>query len=183
MKKIIRKTVLLCLLAMFTVACGNNTSKKTAENAATKAQTTVKSYTVNELLNDAPNLVGQEVVVRAFINHTCKHSGRRCFVSSADDANTTLRIEAGGKIGGFNRELLGSEALLTGILMERRLTKEYLAQYAEELNEKKAEDGSAESCESELKNVQSIMAKLKEDGKDYHSTYYMNGTEYEVIED
>lgn len=100
---------------------------------------------------------------------------------SKDDAELSLRVEAGGKIGGFNRELAGVEVLVTGVVMENRLSKEYLEQYAEQLSEQVEENGEAASCGSELKNVQAIQARLKAEGKDYHSTYYMNGIDYKEI--
>ncbi|MFI3298339.1 MAG: hypothetical protein R3Y49_00915 [Rikenellaceae bacterium] len=178
MKKLLIAAVLLTTL----ISCGSSPkeSKATAE-AQTKAEN-LTSYTIDELLTAAEGLVGKKVVLTATVSHTCKHSGRRAFFVG-DDPNTTFRVESGGSIGGFNRELIGSELAVTGTLRERRLTKEYLNQYEEELKEKMAgDDGSVESCGSELKNIEGMRSWMQERGKDYYATYFMDGESFEVVE-
>lgn len=142
----------------------------------------VSVYKLDSLLKVADRLVDQTVTVRGFVTHTCKHSGKRCFIVG-DDPNASFRVEAGGEIGGFNRELTGSELAITGIVRERRLTKEYIDQYEEEVNEKKhKEDGSAETCQAELNNINEMREWMKAHNKDYYSIYYMDGERYDVIE-
>lgn len=180
------KKILFLAAALLTMAACNNKSAKQQragqeENVEAHASE-VPVYKLDSLLKVADRMVDQTVTVRGFVTHTCKHSGKRCFIVG-DDLNTSFRVEAGGEIGGFNRELTGSELAITGIVRERRLTKEYIDQYEEEVNEKKhKEDGSAETCQAELNNINEMREWMKAHNKDYYSIYYMDGERYEVIE-
>ncbi|NDV67042.1 hypothetical protein [Bacteroides sp. 224] len=179
------KNLVLMTVAVFCLtACGN---KKAEQGTQVPVEETAKandvaSYKLDQLLTEAEQLIDKTVTVRGFVTHTCKHSGKRCFIIG-DDQKTTMRIEAKGEIGGFNRELIGSELAITGVLKERRLSKEYLEQYEKDVNDKKAkEDGSAETCEAELSNIQGMRDWMKEHNKDYYSTYYMDGERYDIVE-
>lgn len=180
------KKILFLAAALLTMAACNNKSAKQQragqeENVEAHASE-VPVYKLDSLLKVADRMVDQTVTVRGFVTHTCKHSGKRCFIVG-DHPNTSFRVEAGGEIGGFNRELTGSELAITGIVRERRLTKEYIDQYEEEVNEKKhKEDGSAETCQAELNNINEMREWMKAHNKDYYSIYYMDGERYEVIE-
>ncbi len=179
------KHYLIALVALLAVSCigaGNSNQTSTSEaQQQTKAE--IKTYSLEELLEVASTLVDEKVTIKANVTHTCKHSGRRCFVTG-DNPNVSFRVEAAGsRLGGFNRELVGSELAITGILREKRLTQEYIDQWEEQVKEKEGkEDGSAESCGAETANIQSIRKWMKDNGKDYYATYYMDGESYEVIE-
>lgn len=163
------------------VSCGNNKKTEEVQEVLTvDAQSPV--YTLDSLLANAENLLEQRVTVIGSVTHTCKHAGKRCFIVG-DDPKLTMRIEAKGEIGGFNRELVGSELAITGILKERRLTQEYIAEAEKEVNEKAAkEDGSAETCAAELSNIQGMKDWMKANNKDYYAIYYMDGESFEVVE-
>ncbi len=180
------KNLFLALSAALLLAScvgGNSSSKSSSADAAqTKSAAEAKNYTIVELLDSADSNVNQLVTVRGSVTHTCKHSGRRCFIVG-DDASVSFRVEAKGEIGGFNRELTGSELAITGYLRESRLSKEYIDQKEDEAKEKLGKGGAAaESCGTELKNIESIRAWMKKNNKDYYSTYYMDGESYEVVE-
>ena len=93
------------------------------------------------------------------------------------------RVEAKGDIGGFNRELIGSDIVVKGVLRENKLSKEYIDQMEKEVNDKKAQEtGSAESCESEMNNIKAMREWMKANNKDAYSIYYVDGMSYEVAE-
>jgi hypothetical protein len=181
----IKKLFLLATVAILTFSCksGNNNNAAEATDAQ-EVSAAAEAKTVESLLASADSLVDKDITVRGFVTHTCKHSGRRCFIVG-EDQKTSLRVEAKGEIGGFNRELIGSELIIKGKLRENRLTKEYLDQYSEQLKEKgaTAENGSAESCESEQKNIAAMIEWMKANNKDYYSTYYVDGESYEVVDE
>lgn len=173
----------VALLGMNLTACSHSSKKATAEAADTTAVSTSQAQYVEDLLATADTNVGKEITLRGFITHTCKHSGKRCFVAGKDQ-KTSIRVEAKGEIGGFNRELIGSEVLIKGILRENRLTKEYIDQMEEAIREKKVkDDGSAESCDAETANIAGMRQWMKDNGKDFYSIYYVDGTSYEVVEE
>ncbi len=185
MKKLLFLAVALSLVA----ACGNSANSKKAkaaaaqEAAAQEAAAAGNVYKLDDLLAVADQLVGKEVTVIGHITHTCKHSGKRCFIVD-DSQATTFRVEAKGNIGGFNRELTGAKVAIKGIVRESRMTKEYLAQMEKDITEKKlVEDGSAESCATELANLADMKKWMAEHGKDYYAIYYMDGEDYEVVDE
>ena len=185
MKRIIY--LLVAVIGLGVAACGNSNKSKEdkAEKAAVVKKAAVeveKAVYVEDLLAKAAEHVNKEIVVRGFITHTCKHSGRRCFVVGKDQ-KTSVRVEAKGNIGGFNRELIGSEVAIKGLLKENRLTKEYIDQMEEDVNEKQGkEDGAVESCQAEMNNIKSMREWMKANNKEFYSLYYIDGMDYEVIE-
>jgi hypothetical protein len=100
-----------------------------------------------------------------------------------DNETFSMRIEAGGKITGFNRELVGNKLQIRGVLKERRLSEEYLSQWAEKVKARELEeDGSAETCEAEMSNINDMRDWMAENNKDYYSIFFLNGIDYEIIE-
>lgn len=180
-----KKLIYVLALTLFMASCiGNNTQSKSDATANSEVSTKaddVTSYKLNDLLSKADSLVEKEVIVIGTVTHTCKHSGRRCFIVG-DDQKTSFRIEAKGEIGGFNRELIGSELAIKGTLKEQRLTNEYLDAWEERVNESQGEDGSAETCSAETNNINSMREWMKNNNKDYYSLYFMDGTSFEVVE-
>jgi hypothetical protein len=176
-----RKLLFYAIVALVFASCGNSKKNEQKDQTA-QGKKVVQSFDLDSMLTVADRLVDDTIKVKGYVTHTCKHSGKRCFIVG-ESQSATLRVEATGDIAGFNRELTGSLLEITGVLKERRLTKEYLDQSEKELNEKKAtEDGSTESCQAELNNISEMKAKMKELGKDYYSIYFLDGLNYEVVQ-
>lgn len=168
-----RKVVFFFLVAFVFFACGNKQANDTVDS---------KNFQLDNFLTQADQLVNDTVTVEGYVTHTCKHSGKRCFIVGEDE-NTTLRVEAGGEIKGFDRDLTGKKIAVKGVVMERRLTKEYIDQYEEKVKAKEMkEDGSAESCQKEYQNIAKMREWMKENNKDYYAIYYVDGQSYEVKE-
>ena len=101
MKKMMYLAVMV--LALGLSACGNS-SKKQAETTQDSTTVSVASaMTVEDVLAKAEESVGKEITVKGLVSHTCKHSGRRCFIVGAD-GKTSIRVEAKGDIGGNNKD-------------------------------------------------------------------------------
>ncbi|WP_418895463.1 hypothetical protein [Limibacterium fermenti] len=176
--------ITMAVMSLFLASCGNATQKKTsdAEQTETAAVSDLTVYELDSLLAHAEDFVGQTVKVRGHVTHTCKHSGKRCFLAGNDE-NASLRVEAGGEIGGFNRELVGSELEIKGIVRERKLTQEYINQYEKDVEAQKIEeDGSAETCKAELNNIESMRQWMNANNKEYYPIYYMDGEDYDVVQ-
>ncbi|WP_430817139.1 hypothetical protein [Carboxylicivirga sp. RSCT41] len=173
-----KKILSLAIVAISLVAC-NSTAKKS--NTDTKEAVTIQTVSVDNLLAQADDLVEKNIKVKGHVTHTCKHSGKRCFLVG-DNEQFTIRIEAGGKITGFNRDLVGNTILVDGILKERRLSKEYIDQMEHEVQEKAQEDGTAETCATEMNNIKDMRAWMKSNNKDHYSIYFVEGLSYEVVE-
>ena len=106
-KLIILSAAALCL--GFT-SCGNQ--NQPIDSVAVEDSVLVnvdEAISVEAVLNQADSLVNKEVTLKGVITHICKHSGRHCFMVGEQDSTLSMRIDAKGNIGGFNRELNGSE--------------------------------------------------------------------------
>lgn len=166
----------------FAFVCGNKNTNGANRAVETLGQEVSDSvYSLDELLAVADLMVDKTVKVKGKVIHTCKHSGRRCFIVGVN-GDVSMRVEAKGNIGGFNRELIGSEIELTGVLKEHRLTKDDVDTKEKETLEKaKMEEGSSKSCQAELKNIESIKDWMKKNNKDYYATYYIDGLDYKNL--
>ena len=177
--------VAVALLGFGLTSCGNAGKKQAAEVAPQTVVKTVdveKAKCLEDILSEAETLVGKEVVLKGKITHTCKQSGRRCFVVGKDET-TSIRVEAKGNIGGFNRELIGSQVAIKGILRETRMTEKDIDALEAEYKKQQAEAKEGEGhCDSELKNVQGMRDWMKSNKKEFYSIYYMDGMDFEVME-
>lgn len=175
--------VIACIAAISLYSCGNKAGNQSQENKTENTKTEgVKTIKVDELMAEAPNLIDQEIKIVGDVTHTCKHSGKRCFLEGEKESYT-VRIEAGGDIGGFNRELVGNTICVDGVLKERRLTKEYIDQWEEKVKAKEQkEDGSAESCQAEMGNIEKMRQWMADNNKEYYSIFYVEGKSYDIID-
>ncbi|MDR2448675.1 MAG: hypothetical protein LBD52_01795 [Prevotellaceae bacterium] len=178
-----KKNLLLCLVIFALAACNNSGSKnQTAANAGTETlASALPVFTIDSLLSQAEQFVDQPVRVTGHVTHTCKHSGRRCFIVN-ENKEVSIRVEAKGKIGGFNRELIGSAIDVEGILRERRYTPADIDNLQKAIDEKRVKnDGSEEMCNAETANVRRMRTWMKDHGKDYYATYYIDGQDYREV--
>ena len=110
-----KKIVFLSLLAVVVFSCGQRTAKQEAKSIEGVEETVV--LTIDEVLEKAPELADQKVVVKGTVFHVCQHGGQRCFLMGSSE-DVSIRIEAGEEIGAFTQEQMGSELEITGILKE-----------------------------------------------------------------
>lgn len=43
-------------------------------------------------------------------------------------------------------------------------------------------ESNGETCDAELSNIENMRKWMKENNKDYYSIYFVEGTDYEVVE-
>ena len=175
-----KKLVGLFIAALVLTSCGHNKgSKSTAE----RKKTEFVVQDVAEMLKECEQKVDSVVLFKGWVSHTCKHSGRRCFIKS-EDGSVSIRVEATGKIKGFNKELTGEQMQVSGILKVNKLSEQYLDDWQAKVEATQTgediEDGG-EQCSAELNNIQEMRDWMKEKGKDYYPIYYVNGVDYEII--
>lgn len=175
-----KKVILALTITLGIVAC--NPSKQQNEDSKSE-QTTVETTVIplEDMLSSADKYIDKEVTFKGYVTHTCKHSGRRCFMKG-EKGNISLRVEAKGEIGGFNRELIGNEIALTGILKERRLSTDEINEMEKAIETKSMKsDGSQESCDTERANIKEMREWMKANNKDYFAIYYVDGIKYNEL--
>ncbi len=175
------------LVAAFVVmvaftACNNVKKAKTGEDKA-KAETSIiaKAQSLDNLMKNAEQNVGKEVFVKGLVDHVCEHSGRRCFLVN-DDEKLSIRVEAGGEIKGFNKELSGSIIAVKGKLQIQKITAENINEFEEKVKAQKDTEEGGKHCDAQMANIQKMRTWMKEHGKNYYPKYFVEGIEYEIVE-
>lgn len=178
MKKIIYFVAAMMMLTF--TSCGDKQKTETVVEE-TQVVDVEKAVYLEDILNAADSLVGKEVVIRGIVDHTCSHSGRRCFIVSKE-GSMTIRVEAKGNIGGFNRELAGTEIAVKGTLREKFISQEEIDAMEEQLKQKQEETKEGDHCDSEMKAIASMRQWMKDKNKESYSEYYIDGTDFESID-
>ncbi|MDR1866540.1 MAG: hypothetical protein LBR08_13355 [Bacteroidales bacterium] len=177
------KKLIIFIVAMSFAAASCKQTGQTSGGASseTKAAAVETGYDVDSLLSVAESYVNKPVTIHGFVTHTCKHAGKRCFLTG-ESQQYSIRVEAKGDIGGFNRELVGSQLVVNGTLKERRLSQEEINHLESDVNERMGKESDPETCAAELASITKIQNWMKEHGKDYYSIYYVDGINYEVLD-
>ena len=166
-------SLLFCGSLLLSTAIAKGNESVTTSNASAKP-----AQSVAKLLSSASGLVNQTVVVSGIVDHVCKHSGKRCFIADEID-DVSIRVEAKGEIKGFNKELVGSTIVMTGVLRENKLSKAKIEEM--ESNARQKNEGQ-DHCSTELNNVLNMKKWMKDNNKDFYSIYYIEGASYDVID-
>lgn len=179
-------TLLVVAIAVFT-ACGNKQQKSKADAA--------QPLTVDSLMAQADQLVGQTVTLQGLCTHTCKHGAKKIFLRGSDDSHT-LRVDA-GELGAFDTACVNKRVRIVGTLSEERIDEAYLQRWEERLKEdnaiqhgdseagcateKNARQETADTADGRIADFRAKIAKRQaEEGKDYLSFYFVKATSYEI---
>lgn len=169
--------IIACVATLAIVACKNTQKKETV----TEISPVQKAVDVNGLLSKAEQQINDTIVLKGIVTHTCSHSGRRCFIADST-GKLTIRVEADGNIQAFNKELVNSEIVVTGILQEQRLSQEYIDNWEKELAKEEADGEKDEAhCNSEKNSILQMREWMKNNNKDFYAIYYVNGIDYDMV--
>lgn len=113
---------------------------------------------VDELLTNAPSLVGETVVVEGLCSHVCSKSGMKLFLQGSDEAKT-VRAESGAALGKFDPASVDKKVRVRGTVMEEETGANSPAAHTHR------EDGNI--CETE---------------QTAEKTYYLAAESYQIID-
>ncbi len=176
MKKLL--VVAFAVMVAFT-AC-NSGKKAKKDEAKAKSSIITKAQSLDNLMKNAEQNVGKEVFIKGLVDHVCERSGRRCFLVN-DDEKLSIRVEAGGVIKAFNKELSGSIIAVRGKLLIQKITAESIDKFEEKLKAQKDTEEDGEHCNAQMANIKTMRTWMKEHGKNYYPKYFVEGIEYEVV--
>ena len=174
-------SLLALCLAFMSCNFSKSDSSKQKTDAAVITQAEVQTLNIEQVMQVAADKVGQEVTFQGVVNHVCAHSGKRCILKNVE-GNLSLRVEATGDLEGFNKEIAGNDLLVTGILREKRLATSEIDEMESEVKDKHKGEEGGKHCSSELKNIKEMRDWMKANNKDYYAIYYVDGTNYEIVE-
>ena len=89
---------ILTLSALILASCTNTGKQQNgkASNTETASAETVV-YDADTLYAIAESFVDQPITVKGYVTHTCKHAGKRCFITG-DQQKFSIRVEAKGSL-------------------------------------------------------------------------------------
>ena len=112
-----KNLALVSLFAFLLISCGGQ--KKQEQTTVNQPKTEVVVLSVDDLYENAADMVDKVVIVTGTVMHVCKQGGGRCFLMGSNE-DINIRVEAGEKIGAFNQEQMGSELEIVGVFKEVR---------------------------------------------------------------
>ncbi|MBN1340197.1 MAG: membrane lipoprotein lipid attachment site-containing protein [Bacteroidales bacterium] len=184
------KKYLLFLASLFILAACNTATDAEAKDEAVE-QT---ELTVGDFSEKASGLVDQKIRITGLVVHTCKHGGKRMFLSN-ETSEGRVEVSASEEVGSFNAEMEGSMVTVEGVVKEQRIDNAYLDQWEKEIaegnaDEMKIHEGEEKSAEGEeeedhhkgdLETVQNYRNQLAETGKEYLSFFSVECHSYSVV--
>ena len=174
-----RKLLFVAFAALSVLASCNQVNKKQETKQETSKEPVAQ--TIAQVMKTAEQNVGKEVFFTGMVQHICAHSGRRAILLD-ETGKLSLRVEATGKINGFNRELSGATIAVKGILQEKKLSEKFINDWEVKVKAQEDAEEGGEHCASEMTNINQMREWMKKENKDFYSIYFVNGTSYEIVE-
>ncbi|MCD4735556.1 MAG: hypothetical protein K8R53_05900 [Bacteroidales bacterium] len=195
---------LIFFLALFLYSCNQSgTQSNTDQVQGEPVANEIVELTVAGFLDKAPEMVDKQITISGLVVHTCKHGGKRMFITD-EGTEERVKIVTGGNIDNFDTELEGSVVVIEGILKEERIDNAYLDEWEKEIegdmeeqhkihegDEHTGEEGEEHTGEegeeteedhhgTDPEKIQNLRKELADSGKDYLSFYSVECIKYSV---
>lgn len=200
-----KKTSLFTFLAAICImlaSCGGNSAKSGSESAPA-------AISVDEVLANADNMLGDTIVIEGVCSHLCAHGGKKAFIAGSADS-IMLRCEAFPLMGeSFPKNVVRRPLQVKGVLCEERIDEAAIQEMIRQNNEAiaaaeangalndstKTEKESGCTTERTAKGQRNlttfderiadfrakIAARQEKEGKPYLSYYYLQAVSYDVL--
>lgn len=165
---------ILTLACFVFSACQSKKAEQTTEGIALE---------LTNLMNEIDEKVDQEIFVKGIVTHVCKHSGKKCFITD-DQGKVSIQIMSGGDIQLFDKELVGSQIQVKGIVKEaQQLSSDDLQKQEEKVLALQTEGTmEEEDCATERASIEEMRQWMKERKKEHYTIYRIDGLSYEKID-
>ena len=169
------------ILTTFIVGCSDSKSVRT-EQAISKnsSRELIGAINVVDLIGNAADYDGKEVILTGTVVHVCKHSGKRLHLLGSDE-KTRIRVEA-GEIGVFDRELEGSEIITRGIFRRQIIDEEYMAKWENEMKKEGRNHEAHEGQEEEADKMKRYRDMMKEKDGGQMEQFWVDGISFEAVD-
>ena len=126
-----KKTSLFTFLAAICImlaSCGGNSAKSGSESAPA-------AISVDEVLANADNMLGDTIVIEGVCSHLCAHGGKKAFIAGSADS-IMLRCEAFPLMGEpFPKNVVRCPLQVKGVLCEERIDEAAIQEMIRQNNE------------------------------------------------
>lgn len=119
-----------CICMLFISSCSNNS------NSSYTICTIPDSIANAPYIDDAATwldttMIGQHILINARVSSVS--SNRKYCTLTGSSKRLTIRLDASGKINGFNKELTGCEIVVSGTLQEKRFSESELKSHKSDI--------------------------------------------------
>ncbi|HAF30152.1 MAG TPA: hypothetical protein DCG75_14015 [Bacteroidales bacterium] len=189
----IKKVLGVLAVTAIMFSCGNKEQKNTSQTAGGEeacCDKTVTKVTVDEVIKDMQAYVDKNIQIGGMVNHICAHGGKRMFIIGTDP-DVAIKITPNEEIGIFEKELEGSNVLVTGTVKELRIDEEYVKNLENELasgaDNEAIHDHSAGTHDEEADNekkaqIDAMRSRIAETENGYYSQYWIEASKFEIQE-
>ena len=173
-----RIILLVMATAFLVVSCKTETKKIQETNNSDLievAETPILA--LGEFDSKAGDFVSKEIKIKGIVDHVCKHGGKKILLVT-DDGDAHVFSEER-----FDEALMGSEIMVTGIVLEERIDESYLLNMEED-NIKSHSEGKSneEQFNNKKKHLQQYRKQMKADNVDHISNYSLQYVSHDIIE-
>ena len=166
-------TISLCLFS-----CKTETKKegKAADSVVTEVIET-PVLALGEFDKKAGDYINKEIKVQGIVDHVCKHGGKKILLVT-DDGDVHVYSDER-----FDESLMGSEIIVTGVVLEERIDEAYLLKMEKD-NIKSHSEGKSnkEQFNSKKKHLQQYRKQMKSKNINHISNYSLQYISHEIIE-
>jgi hypothetical protein len=139
------------------------------------------ALTLAKFMEQPEQFIDKKIVLEGTVTHVCKHGGKRLHLTDTE-TNDRMKVELGENMPAFARELEGANIIVTGMLRETRIDKQYLDEWEQEvLAEQSGEHEDAGHVDPQ--GLQAVNAKREElaaSGKPYLSMWHVECISYKM---
>ncbi len=182
-KKVLGLFVVIAMMA----SCANKEQKTEQAN-----EQEIVKLTVDEVVGDMLSHVDKEIVIKGTVNHVCSHGGKRMFIIG-ENSDLAIRITPSKEIGLFEKELEGSDVIVTGVFKELRIDEAYVVSLEKELSEGidneafhdhsgGTHDETEEHDDEKKAQIEAMREKIATSENGYYSQFWVEASKFEVKE-
>lgn len=193
--------LLISIILLISVSCKQKKKQETHLKTekieiSEKKSPTHTTYSVDEILENAPSFINKEIIIKGHCTHICAHTKRKLFLDNSDHS-LTLRVEP-KENRPYNEVFIDKEVSVYGYLVEDRIDEAYLNDWEEQIatnseeihgeeegsgcaTEKKARQETANSSKERIADFRKkINHRYETEGIDYLSFYHFVSTKVEI---
>ncbi|MBG7630751.1 MAG: hypothetical protein IZT56_09980 [Bacteroidetes bacterium] len=125
----------------------------------------------------AGDFVSKEIKLKGIVDHVCKHGGKKILLVT-DDGDAHVFSEER-----FDEALMGSEIMVTGVVLEERIDESYILKMEED-NIKSHSEGKSNETQfnNKKKHMQQYRDQMKADSVDHISNYSLQYISHDIVE-
>lgn len=173
------RIILLVIAAAFTLFSCKTETKKTDEtnNLIDIEVVETPTLVLGEFDSKAGDFVNKEIKLKGIVDHVCKHGGKKILLVT-DDGDAHVFSEER-----FDEALMGSEIMVTGVVLEERIDESYLLKMEED-NIKSHSEGKSNEAQfnTKKKHLQQYRDQMRADSVNHISNYSLQYISHDILE-